>query len=139
MHNEYKRQSPYRGFWVILLLLIVPPLACFGIVDAVLDTYSKWPQALDDASAKALGCWLGFLVHMICLLSGLLTPGWEALKFRVSEFFEDLVVGVGYAFKSYWESMVSDGVTFLICFSIILTNAIIMVDGVLDAIALLIK
>ena len=73
MHNEYKRQSPYRGFWVILLLLIVPPLVCFGIVDAVLDAYSKWPQALDDASAKALGCWLGFLVNMICLLSGLLT------------------------------------------------------------------
>ena len=89
------------------------------------------------ATAKALGCWLGFLVHMICLLSGLLTPGWEALKYRVADFFENLIVGVGYAIKSYWENIVADGVTFLICFSIILTNFLIMVDGVRDALALL--
>lgn len=137
MHNEYKRQSPYRGFWITLLLLIVPPLVCFGIVDSVLDSFSKWPDDLDAATAKALGCWLGFLVHMICLLSGLLTPGWEALKYRVADFFENLIVGVGYAIKSYWENIVADGVTFLICFSIILTNFLIMVDGVRDALALL--
>ena len=139
MHNEYKRQSPYRGFWIPLLLFIVPPLVCFGIVDSVLDTFSKCPDDLDAATAKALGCWLGFLVHMICLLSGLLTPGWEALKYRVVDFFENLIVGVGYAIKSYWENIVQDGMTFLICFSIILVNFLIMVDGVRDVLALLVK
>ena len=139
MHNEHKRQSPYRGFWITLLLLIVPPLVCWGIVDSVLDTYSRWSAALDDATARALGCWLGFLVHMICLLSGLLTPGWEALKYRVADFFENLIVGPGYAIKSYWENIVQDGVTFLICFAIILTNFCIMIGGLRDAIALLVK
>ena len=137
MHNEYKRQSPYRGFWITLLLLIIPPLVCWGIVNSVLDTFSRWPKDLDTATAKALGCWLGFLVHMICLLSGLLTPGWEALKYRVVDFFENLIIGVGYAITSYWENIVQDGVTFLIGFSIILTNFLIMIDGILDALALL--
>ena len=139
MHNEHKRQSPYRGMWVVLLLLIVPPILCYGIVSGVLARFSRSSAALDAATAKALGCGIGSLFHMICILSGVLTPGWEALKYRIREFFENLIVGVGYAFSSYWEDMRSDGVTFIIYMSIILANAAITVDGVLEAVALLIK
>ncbi len=137
MHNEYKRQSPYRGMWVILIMLIMPPALCYGIVTAVQAEFSKAPAALDAATAKALGCGMGFLFHMICILSGVLTAGWQALKYRIREFFENLIVGIGYAFSSYWEDMRTDGVTFILYLSIILANAAIMVDGLRDALALL--
>lgn len=139
MHNEHKRQSPYRGMWVVLLLLIVPPLLCYGVVSGVLERFSRSSAALDAATAKALGCGMGTLFHMICILSGVLTAGWEALKYRIREFFENLIVGPGYAFSTYWEDMCNDGVTFIIYISIILVNASITVDGALEAIAILMK
>lgn len=137
MHNEYKRQSPYRGFWVIMLFLILVPLGLYSLVNAVLEEYSPYSAALDSATARALGCGFGFLFHMICMLSGVLTAGWEALKYRLREFFENLIVGVGYAISSYWEDMRNDGVTFIIYMSVILANLAIMVSGIRDAIALL--
>ncbi len=139
MHNEYKRQSPYRGFFIIMVLLILPPIICWGLADAILDKFSTWPDALDDATAKALGCGLGFLFHMICVLCGVLTDGWQALKYRISEFFENLIVGVGYAFRTYWEDMQSDGVTFILYGSVILVNALVTADGLMDAVRFLTK
>lgn len=137
MHNEYKRQSPYRGFWITMILLLLPPLLCYGLVDTLLDEYSTWPDALDNATAQALGCGLGFLFHMICVLCGVLTDGWEAVKYRIGEFRENLIVGIGYAFRSYWEDLCTDGVTFLIYGSVILINTYFTVDGLLAAVALL--
>ena len=139
MHNEYKRQSPYRGFFIIMLLLILPPIICWGLVDSLLDKFSTWPDALDDATARALGCGLGFLFHTICILCGVLTDGWQALKYRIGEFFENLIVGVGYAFRTYWEDMQSDGVTFIIYGSVNLINTFLTLDGVMDCIAIVIK
>ena len=137
MHNEYKRQSPYRGFLVIMALLILPPILCWGLVNSLLEEFSPWPDALDTATAKALGCGLGFLFHMICILCGALTDGWQALKYRIGEFIENLTIGVGYAFSSYWDDIRSDGVTFLLYGSVILTNTILMADGLLDCISIL--
>ena len=139
MHNEYKRQPPYRGFWITMLLLILPPIICWGLFDSLLAEYSRWSDALDSATAQALGCGLGFLFHMICILCGVLTDGWQALKYRISEFYENLTVGVGYAFSSYWEDMRTDGVTFIIYGSVILVNALLTLDGVMDCIAILTK
>ena len=139
MHNEQKHQSPYRGMWVILIMLIIPPLICYRIVGAILEAYSHSSAALDLATTKALGCGMGFLIHMICILSGVLTAGWEALKFRIGEFFENLIVGVGYAFTSYWEDMKHDGVTFIIYFAIMAVNATIMINGFHDALTILMK
>lgn len=139
MHNEYKRQSPYRGFFIIMVLLILPPIICWGLADAILDKFSTWPDALDDANAKALGCGLGFLFHMICVLCGVLTDGWEAVKYRIGEFFENLIVGVGYTFRTYWEDMQSNGVTFILYGSVILVNALVTADGLMDAVRFLTK
>ncbi len=137
MDNEHKYQSPYRGFFISIVLLIVPGLLCYLVIDAAIMRFSPWPYALDKASSQALGCLFTFFYHMIALLCGLFTPGWEAVKFRVVDFFENLIIGVGYAFRSYWESMCEDGVTFLIHFSIILANILLLIDGVQDALALL--
>lgn len=137
MENEYKRQSPYRGFWVIMLFLILVPLGLYALVNAVLEEYSPYSAALDSATARALGCGFGFFFHMICILSGVLTAGWQAVKYRICEFFENLIVGVKYAFSTYLEDMRTDGVTFILYMSVIAINFAIMVDGIRDAIALL--
>lgn len=137
MENENKRQSPYRGFWVIMLFLILVPLGLFVLVNVLLEEYSPYSAALDFATARALGCGFGFLFHMICILSGVLTAGWQALKYRIGEFVENLIVGVGYACKSYLEDMRDDGVTFILYVAVIAANFTIMADGICDAIALL--
>lgn len=137
MENEYKKQSPYRGFWVIMLILILVPLGLYSLVNAALEEYSPYSAALDSATARALGCGFGFLFHMICILSGVLTAGWQAVKYRICEFFENLAVGVGYACTSYLEDMRDDGVTFILYAAVIAANFAIMADGIRDAIALL--
>ncbi len=137
MHNEYKRQSPYRGFIITLFILIVPGLLCYLAIDAAIMKYSPWPYDLDKASSQALGCLFTFFFHMIALLCGLFTPGWQAVKFRVVDFFESLIVGFGYACKNYAESMWEDGVTFDIHMAIIGVNLYFLVDGVRTAMALL--
>lgn len=137
MHNEYKHQSPYRGCWVILLFLILVPAGLYALVNAVLMEYSPYSDALDAATAKALGCGFGFLFHVICMLSGVLTAGWEAVKYRLGEFAENLIVGFRYAVASYWEDICTDGVTFIMYFSIILVNVYFMIQGIREAIALL--
>ena len=76
---------------------------------------------------------------MICVLCGVLTDGWQALKYRIGEFFENLTVGVGYAFSSYWDDLRSDGVTFIIYGSVILVNALVTADGLMDAVRFLTK
>lgn len=139
MDNEYKQQSPYRGMWVVLLLLIVPPIVFYALVSGVMEKYSHYSDALDSASARAFGCGVGTLFHLSCIISGVLTPGWRALKYRIGEFFENLVGGLGFALSSYWDDMRTDGVTFIIYMPIIVVNAVIAVDGILDAIALLPK
>ncbi len=137
MQNENKRQSPYRGFVVTILILIIPGLLCYITIDAAMLKLSPYPYALNKASSQALGCLFTCFFHIIALLCDLLTPGWEALKFRVIDFFENLIVGVRYAFETYWESMCEDGVTFLIYGSIIAANLWYLVDGISKAVALL--
>lgn len=137
MTGNDKYQSPYRGFWVIMLLLILIPLGLYALMRVLFAEYSPFGTRLDEASARALGCGLGFLVHLSFLISGVLSASWQAVKYRVSEFFENLVVGVGYAFKTYLEDMRDDGVTFILAFSVMVVNFLIALDGLQDALVLL--
>ena len=137
MENNDKRQSPYRGFWVIVLMMIGFPVLSYLIVHGVLEEFSRSSDALDLATSKALGCGIGFLFHLCLVISGVLTPGWMAVKYRLGEFFENLVVGIGYAFETYWEDMRDDGVTLLVEVTLILINLLIALSGLRDALVLL--
>ena len=46
---------------------------------------------------------------------------------------------MGYAFRTYWEDMQSDGVTFILYGSVILINALVTADGLMDAVRFLTK
>lgn len=84
-----------------------------------------------------LGCGCGVIFHLMCLVSGSLRPGWLAVKYRIREFRENLIVGIGYAFESYWEDIRTYGVTFLISFVVIAVNLAITLDGLFDALEML--
>lgn len=137
MQNEEKHQSPYRGFAVTLIALIAVPAVFYWLVYTVQVEYLHASQALNVATAKVLGCGCGTIFHLICLLSGAFRPGWEAIKYRMSEFRENLTIGVGYAFESYWEDIRTDGMTFLICFLVVAANLAITLDGLVDALGML--
>lgn len=137
MQNEDKHQSPYRGFAMTLIALIATPAAFYWLIYLLQSEYLHTPEALNIASAKALGCGCGAIFHLMCLVSGAFRPGWQAVKYRMREFRENLVVSVGYAFESYWEDIRSDGVTFLISFAVVAANLVITLDGLVDALGML--
>ena len=137
MDNENKRQSPYRGIWMILFLLIFVPACLFGLIYVALNHYQGHYGALNLASAKAIGCGLGCLFHLGCAVAGAFTPGWKALTYRIREFFESLIVSPAFAFESYWADMKNDGVVLLLELPIVIVNFCLALDGLMDALALL--
>ncbi|MBR6667499.1 MAG: hypothetical protein IKL25_03965 [Clostridia bacterium] len=135
--SSEKHQPPYRGFWAVLLTLILVPLVLFAIVNRLMNEYSRFSDALNLASSKVFGFGMGFLFHMMCLVSGSFRPGWNALKYRISEFFLNIPVGLGYAIQTYFEDIRDDGMTFTICLLVIAANLAVTVDALLDALKLL--
>ena len=131
------KKTPYEGLWVFLPVMVLPSAAITAILYAVI---SKWqPQygwELNWASAKALGCGAGFLFHICCWLKGALTEDFQAVKYRVKEFFANIVVSARLAFSCYWDDVKSLGLGFWIDFAVIALNAWICVDGILDYLVL---
>lgn len=137
MQRGKKHYSPYHGFAVTLISLIIVPAAFCWLIYLLQSEYLHTSEALNVASAKALGCGCGVIFHLMCVISGSLRPGWWAVKYRMREFLENLIVGVGYAFESYWEDIRTYGVTFLISFAVMAANFIIALDGLVDALGML--
>lgn len=137
MYDGDKAQPPYRGFWVVVLALILMPAAFCFVVDWALTTYNPMSRPLHDATVRTLGLGCGFLFHMICLVGGAFRADWQALKYRVSEFFENLVVGLGYALQTYFEDVCQDGMTFTLYMLIIAANLALAIHSLLKALALI--
>ena len=137
MTGNDKYHSPYRGFWIIMLLLILIPFGLYKLMCALFEEYSNFGPQLNEASARCLGCGMGSLFHLSFLISGVFTSSWRDVKYRVSEFFENLVVGVGYAFKTYWEDIREDGINFDLAFSVMIINFLIVLDALRDALLMM--
>ncbi|MBE5809369.1 MAG: hypothetical protein E7318_00365 [Clostridiales bacterium] len=136
MHKQ-KHQPPYRGFWVILLIMILVPITFAVLLYLFISAYTTGTKALHAASAQGIGFGLGFIFHMMCFVGGSFRQGWSALKFRISEFFQNLSLGLGYAITTYWEDLRDDGMTFSICMLVIVIGLCISLDGLYDALKLL--
>lgn len=137
MFQDEKHQSPYRGFLISLLVMIVPGLLFYLAVNGGAKAYRPAYSMRDQASSQALACMLSLLIHMIAMLSGLFSRGWRALKFRIKDFFECLSISVSYAFKAYWNSIKTDGVTFDIHLLFMLGNLHFLMDGIYRALPFL--
>ncbi len=129
MQDENKRQSPYRGLLIMIVMLIIPPLACYGILSAALEQFSPWGPKLDEITAQVIGAGLGVLFHLMVIVSGAITPAWYAVKYRIREFFENLIVGFGYACKSYWDDVRTDGITFTVFMIIMIANLLFALNA----------
>lgn len=137
MDAEYKKQSPYRGLWVILLMLTGVPLLLFGVLYAAMEFHQPYNTDLNLATAKVIGCGLGTVFHLSCAVAGVFTPHVQAVMYRIGEFFENLIVSPGFAFESYWDDMKNDGVVLLIELPILVGNFLVVLDGLADVLPLL--
>ena len=137
MEQNGKRPSPYRGFWAVLLALILTPGVFVFIIDYALNHFGAPSPALNGVTARAMGLGLGFVFHLMCMISGAFRPGWEAVKRRWADFFDNLIVGPGYALRALRDDMRDDGFTFAISMGIIATNFCFALRSLLQAIAML--
>ncbi|MBQ8554354.1 MAG: hypothetical protein IJ438_00640 [Clostridia bacterium] len=129
MQDENKKQPPYKGFAILCIMLVSVPAVLYAVTLAVLQTYQPSSNGLDEATARAIGLGLGMLFHLSCWVAGAFRDSFAVVKFRVSEFFENIAGGLGFALVCYWDDIKSDGVVFLACFLIMATNAVLCVDG----------
>ena len=97
---------------------------------------AKWqPQygfELNWAGAKIFGCGCGFLYHFSCWLMGVFAEDWQAVKKRLKEFGENIVVSVGLAFTCYWEDVKTLGLAYWIDVILVGANIGVFVDALLD-------
>jgi len=118
--QDHKTYSPYHGVWAVVLMLSIVPIALTWVIGLVLAVYQPHMSALNTASARFVGCGLGSIFHLACIIGGLLRDSFHTLCFRISEFFANLACSVSFAFQSYWDDMKQDGVVFDIYLLIIL-------------------
>lgn len=135
--DDNKKYSPYHGCWVVFLLLIGVPLALYAVVAAAISFYQPQFARLNPASARCIGCLLGSVYHLSCIVAGLLRDPWRALRYRVKEFFANLPCGLPFAFQCYWEDMKSDGALFVPYAAIIGTCLYFAIEGGITALSYL--
>ncbi len=122
--------SPCRGMWVKLIVLIMPPLVLVGIFYGAISRWQPWYSFnLNWASAKTLGCGLGVLFHLSCWVAGAFKQDFRAVKNRVKEFFANISVSPGLAFKWYWREVKSYGVAFWIEIFVMAVNLAVFFDS----------
>ena len=122
---------------MILLILICVPLVFWFIISTLLNHYQPHFARVNPDSARCLGCLLGSIFHMSCLLGGLLRNPWRAFRYRIKEFFANLPCGLPFALSCYWEDMKTEGALFVPYMAIIGTCLYLAIDGGLKVLALL--
>lgn len=135
--DDNHQYSPYHGCWVVLLILIGVPLALYMVIEAAITFYQPQFARINPSSARCIGCLLGSVFHMSCVVCGLLRDPWRAVCYRVKEFFENLSCGLGFALECYWEDMKHDGVLFIIYASIIGVCLYFAIEGGITALSYL--
>lgn len=127
------KKTPYQGLWVFLPMMILPSVVITWLLFFVID---KWQPQFGDqlnwATAKVFGCGCGVLFHFSCWLMGVFEEDCQAVKKRLKEFSENIVVSVKLAFSCYWEDVKTLGLAFWIDFAVIGLNAGIFLDALLD-------
>lgn len=124
-----ENKSPYRGMWAVIIALIIFPVFCWFILDAALARCIPHTPEINAATAQAVGFGLGTLFHLSCMVAGTLTEPFLAVKNRIKEFFENLIVSFPFALKYYIYSIKTDGIVFWIYFAIMIACALISADG----------
>ena len=127
-----ENKSPYKGMWAVILALVIFPVFCWFILDAALGRCLPNTPEINAATSQAVGFGLGTLFHLSCFVAGTMTEPFCAVKNRIREFFENLIVSFPFAAKYYLYSLKTDGVVFWIYLLIMTVCAVISADGFID-------
>ena len=119
MEYEGKEQKPYKGVLGSSLLLIAIPTFLFLLVFLVVKKYGNLPIDITTHFSMMIGIGCGLLFQLSCALCGLFRGTFKVVINRVKTFFSNLTINVKFAFKYYWEDIVTEGIVFWIYFIII--------------------
>ena len=120
--QESNDRNPFRGILPTALLLIIVPIVFILIIEETLAVLYPQLTYVNAPSARFVGCAMGLLFHLSCMLTGLLRPSFRLFKYRVGEFFQNLRCSLGFALSCYWDDILQDGVAFDLYLLIILAN-----------------
>ena len=127
------KKTPYQGLWIFLPMMILPSVVITYILFLVINRWQpQFSQELNWASARMFGCGCGILFHFSCWLTGVFKEDFEAVKIRLKEFGDNIVVSAKLAFSCYWEDVKSLGLAFWIDLAVVALNAAVFVDAILD-------
>ncbi len=130
-------KSPYKGQLLVTFFLILPSVLLTALFYSAIVMYqSKYGFEFNFASAKILGCGCGIAFHMICFLTDLFKKSFQIVKTRLKEFFSFIIVSPKLAFALYWDDIKLNGVTFLIDFAVVVLNAWVFIDALIDFLAM---
>ena len=127
------KETPYQGLWIFIPMMVLPSVALTWIFYLVIARWQpQYSVELNFASAKIFGCGCGMLFHFSCWLMGVFTEDFQAVKKRLKEFFENVVVSLSLAFTCYWEDVKTLGLAYWIDVALVGLNIGVFADAVLD-------
>lgn len=130
-------KSPYYGLWIFLPIMVLPSIVITWVLYLVIMKWqARFGQELNWASAKIFGCGCGVAFHIICWLTGVFEEDVQAVKKRLKEFSENIVVSMKLAFSCYWEDVKTLGLALWIDLAVIGLNVGIFLDAILDYLTL---
>lgn len=133
---EDSKKSPYNGFWIFLIMMVLPSVAFTGIFYAVIMKFQgNFGVNLNWTTAKIFGCGIGVIFHLGCWISGAFRKDINVVKARLKEFFSNIVISPKLAFKWYFDDLKTSGVAFWLDMAIVGINLYICIDAVLDYIS----
>ena len=112
MEYDGKNQSPYHGFILSCIALIIVPCLLFLLVYSVVNKYSNLSKELTIYTAMGFGFCAGTLFHISCIIAGLFKGNFMVVVRRIGEFFSNFCISKKLAFKLYKEDIIENGVVF---------------------------
>ena len=133
MQHDGKNESPYRGLWVILLVLAVVPVVFYlCLLGPLLTWQTRFSREMNEASARVFGFGLGIVFHLSCWVGGSFRHAIDAVKKRVVDFFENVRVSLGFALECYLDDMKNDGVALLLMLIPVVACVAVFCGGLSD-------
>ena len=131
------KKSPYHGMWAFAISMFLPSVVITAILYGAFVLYQpQFRQEMNWAAAKIFGCGCGILFHLGCWIAGVFAEDYKAVKERLKEFCENIIVSVRLAFCCYWEDVKTLGVAFWIDVAMIALNAGVFWDALRDYLAI---
>ncbi len=128
--NDSEYKSPYKGILIGLFFIIGAPILCYWFIYTLLEWNDYHKEV--ELTARVIGSGVGVCLHLGMIIQGLLLESWTVVKNRISEFFANLTIGIGFAISQYFKDLKQSGVAFIIYFTPIAVCFAVFVNSVMD-------